>query len=174
MRALAAVTHAIARYATGLNSTVATHPLASSVLFGVSSKWCIDLIVQLTERQRGVVWAYDVRRGVTFAVFGLVYLGVTQQQIYFRLFPWLLSRMAIHAATPRALMQVCRVRAKRRLSLLPQVSTRLTTRVRAQVFLDQVVVFPLVYFPLFYGIQVSPVVCCTAVVAAYRWRVYAA
>ena len=72
------------------------------------------------------VWSYNARRGAAFAFFGVVYLGVVQQQIYYRWFPWLLSKMALRSPTGKALVQVA---------------------------LDQVGVFPLIYFPLFYAIQ---------------------
>lgn len=120
-----------------INFNVSQHPLLSSVALGTSSKWAIDLFVQYNENKNvasdrrpqeepGSAWVYDMRRGASFAAFGFIYLGVVQQQIYFRVFPALLSRMAIEAPKARALVQVA---------------------------LDQIVVFPCVYYPLFYALQ---------------------
>ena len=127
----------VSRSARQINIRVSQNPLASSVMFGTSSKWAIDLFVQRSEHETrqpdvrrqgepGGAWVYDVRRGSSFAAFGFVYLGVVQQQIYFRVFPWLLSRVALEAPKVRALTQVA---------------------------IDQLVVFPFVYYPIFYGFQ---------------------
>ena len=102
-----------------LNGAVARQPLASAILFGTSSKLTVDLIVQRAEHQQKLrhqqqerhqqqqpQWVYDVRRGAAFAIFGLVYLGIAQHQIYARAFPWALSKMAIESRAHRALAQV--------------------------------------------------------------------
>jgi len=120
-----------------INFHVKQYPFLSSVALGTSSKWAIDLFVQYNENKNDAsdgrhqeeidsAWVYDIRRGASFAAFGFVYLGVVQQQIYFRVFPALLSRMAIEAPKARALVQVA---------------------------LDQLVVFPCVYYPIFYALQ---------------------
>ena len=123
------------------NAKVQHHPLASSIFFGVTSKWSIDLIVQRSEHEMKLKggercnWQYDERRGASLALFGAAYLGVTQQQIYGRAFPCILARLAIEAPIARVMLQF---------------------------FLDQLFVFPVVYFPLFYGIQgaVNPSTSC--------------
>lgn len=141
-----------------LHSVVRARPLVSSAVFGVSSKLCIDLIVQRSEQRlqqpsaawradanhhgqstalaqaEPIVaplllrqdWSYDWRRGLSFALFGLVYLGVTQQLIYSRAFPAVLSKLGVQSRIWRAVTQVS---------------------------MDQLIVFPAVYFPLFYGLQ---------------------
>jgi hypothetical protein len=115
--------NALLRQARHLDGVVTSHPVTSSVFFGTTTKASIDYIVQRSEGDDdGNTWTYDARRGASFALFGFLYLGVTQQQIYARAFPWVLSRMAIKGRALRALVQV--------------------------VF-DQAVVFPVVYFPMF-------------------------
>jgi len=146
-----------------IDNAVISHSLASSILLGTSSKLLIDFIVQRSERtsqstppllkpprqsqpqqpmgEQPMIaqqlppleesggqgeWEYDVRRGASFALFGLLYLGVAQQQIYGRVFPWVLSKLGVQARGSRAL---------------------------TQVLLDQTLVFPFVYYPMFYGIQ---------------------
>ena len=111
----------------------------------------IDCIVQYTEETGSGAFKYDRHRGLSFALFGALYLGVCQVaaslpctnnltplitrvfslfilqwSIYGRIFPWVCRKLVPHS--PAAAMSL-------------------------QVVLDQIVVFPAVYFPLFYGIQ---------------------
>lgn len=116
-----------------LNARVQQHPLASSLFFGITTKWSIDLIVQRSEYElkrntqcSDLIWCYDRKRGASFAFFGALYLGVCQHQIYGKYFPFILSALSAKTPTTRAFVQVC---------------------------LDQFVVFPAVYFPLFYAIR---------------------
>lgn len=112
------------------NALVKSYPLQAAVTFGMSSKLIIDAVVQRSEQlwdpSSTGVWQYDTRRGISFAAFGAIYLGFCQHAIYSRMFPSILSALAIQSTPARALTQLT---------------------------LDQLVVFPVIYFPLYYGIQ---------------------
>jgi len=52
--------------------------MASAVALGTSSKLVIDYMVQRKENNEGSLLEYDRHRGLSFALFGALYLGVCQ------------------------------------------------------------------------------------------------
>lgn len=117
----------IAHKLTSLNSYVARHPLTSAIALGSTTKITIDFLVQRNEAHTSIeAWSYDKHRGLAFGLFGALYLGVCQWQIYCRLFPAICAAVCPGSVVAKSVLQVV---------------------------LDQVVVFPAIYFPLFYGIQ---------------------
>lgn len=124
-----------------LNSQVTKRPLLSSVLIGSSSKFTVDTMVQLGEIRSFEGQAFSWTRTATFTSFGALYLGACQWSIYGRVFPWICRPLQSHLAKSATM-----------------------------VALDQLVVFPAVYFPLFYSLQawLDPELCIADGIE--RWR----
>jgi len=113
-----------------------TVPIRYPFMFGMSLSTVktstSDLLVQTTLEQREKI---DWRRNLAFASFGMFYLGGVQYMIYVPLF----SRMFPQAASFAAKS----IKEKMK-------DFRGMRNVGAQVFLDQCVHHPLMYFPAFY------------------------
>lgn len=115
-----------------VKSIPAKYPLAFGIVFSGFKTSFSDLLVQkLIERRENVDW----RRNMAFATFGFVYLGGVQYAIYVSLFSRLFPNAASFATKPLA--QKIR-------------DTKGILAMVAQVFLDQCVHHPLMYFPAFY------------------------
>jgi predicted amino acid-binding ACT domain protein len=111
-------------------------PLKYPMAFGAGLS-CVktsgsDLLVQKVVEQRDEI---DWKRNIAFGSFGLCYLGVVQYSIYVTLF----GRMFPNAASFAAKSIRDKVHDVRGMATLG-----------AQVFLDQCVHHPLLYFPVFY------------------------
>eukprot|EP00658_Telonema_sp_P-2_P036684 TRINITY_DN26484_c0_g1_i1.p2 TRINITY_DN26484_c0_g1~~TRINITY_DN26484_c0_g1_i1.p2 ORF type:complete len:155 (+),score=21.63 TRINITY_DN26484_c0_g1_i1:216-680(+) len=102
----------------------------------------MDAMVQVCELQAGVTTELNLNRSATFTMFGVLYLGVCQWAIYGNLFPF-----------------ICR-------PLQSAVSKSLV-----QVVMDQLVVFPFVYFPLFYTLQAWNQPAMHLADGLHKWRV---
>lgn len=101
------------------------------VLSGIKTSFS-DLLVQKVVEQKEYI---DWKRNAAFATFGFIYLGGVQYAIYVPLFGRLFPGAAAFAAK----------------SLRDKLKdTRGMFNVAAQVFLDQCVHHPLMYFPAFY------------------------
>jgi len=109
------------------------HPLAFGV--GVSTvKTCAsDLLVQVVVEQREEI---DWKRNAAFATFGCFYLGGVQYALYVPVFGRIFPNAAKFAAKP--------IREKVK-------DVKGLGALCGQVFLDQFVHHPLLYFPVFYG-----------------------
>lgn len=108
-------------------------PLKYPMAFGAGLS-CVktsgsDLLVQKVVEQRDEV---DWKRNIAFGTFGLVYLGGVQYAIYVNLF----GRMFPQAASFAAKSLAEKIKDVRGIAALG-----------AQVFLDQFVHHPLLYFP---------------------------
>jgi predicted amino acid-binding ACT domain protein len=108
------------------------YPLAFGVVFSGIKTSCSDLLVQkVVERREEIDW----KRNGAFAAFGFIYLGGVQYALYVPIFGRLFPGAAAFAAKsiPDKLRDV-----------------RGMFQLVAQVFLDQCVHHPLLYFPVFY------------------------
>jgi len=121
----------ITRYLSAFRS----RPLAFAVFISSTKTFAADLIVQTTIEDRTLVHdpekpqkrTIDWRRSAFFAAFGACYLGGVQYAIYTKLMPWLF-RSNIKATC-----------------IWGRVSS-----VTGQVFFDQFLHVPLLFFPCFY------------------------
>eukprot|EP00590_Aulacoseira_subarctica_P006161 CAMPEP_0172420532 /NCGR_PEP_ID=MMETSP1064-20121228/6896_1 /TAXON_ID=202472 /ORGANISM="Aulacoseira subarctica , Strain CCAP 1002/5" /LENGTH=409 /DNA_ID=CAMNT_0013160537 /DNA_START=220 /DNA_END=1446 /DNA_ORIENTATION=+ len=115
-----------------LKSVPIEYPLAFGVVISTAKTSFSDLLVQkVVERRENIDW----KRNAAFATFGFFYLGGVQYMIYVPLFGRLFPNAAAFAAKP------IREKIKDIRGLRDLVS---------QVFLDQCVHHPLLYFPAFY------------------------
>ena len=109
------------------------HPLAFGVVISTFKTSASDLLVQtVVEGKKEIDW----KRNAAFATFGCFYLGGVQYAIYVPLFGRLFPNAASFAAKP--------IREKIK-------DVKGLTALCGQVFLDQFVHHPLLYFPVFYG-----------------------
>jgi len=110
----------------------AKYPLAFGVAFSGCKTSFSDLLVQkVVERRETIDW----KRNSAFAMFGFFYLGGVQYSIYVPLFSRMFPNAASFATKPLA----------QKLKDLPGIAAML-----AQVFIDQCIHHPLMYFPAFY------------------------
>jgi len=115
-----------------VTSVPAKYPFAFGVIFSGFKTSFSDLLVQkVVERREEVDW----KRNAAFAAFGFFYLGGVQYAIYVPFFSRLFPGAASFAAKP--------IREKIK-------DARGIFNLGAQVFLDQCVHHPLMYFPAFY------------------------
>jgi hypothetical protein len=115
-----------------VKSVPSEHPFAFGVLISGFKTSLSDLLVQkVVERREQIDW----KRNAAFASFGFVYLGGVQYMIYVPLFGRLFPRTAAFVAKP------FREKVKDTKGILGTL---------AQVFLDQAVHHPFMYFPAFY------------------------
>jgi len=115
-----------------IGSIPTEHPFAFGVVLSGFKTSFSDLLVQKVVEQREKV---DWKRNAAFATFGFIYLGGVQYAIYVPIFGRMFPGAAAFAAKsiPDKLKDV-----------------RGMFNVSAQVFLDQCVHHPLMYFPAFY------------------------
>ena len=108
------------------------HPFAFGVIIsGIKTSFSDLLVQKVVERKEQIDW----KRNAAFASFGFVYLGGVQYMIYVPFFGRLFPRTAAFVAKP----------------FLEKVKdTRGILGTLAQVFLDQAVHHPFMYFPAFY------------------------
>ena len=108
------------------------YPFAFGVVISGCKTSCSDLLVQkVVERKEKVDW----RRNLAFASFGFIYLGGVQYMLYVPIFGRLFPGTAKFIAKPLA----------QKLK-----DTKGLFGTFAQVFIDQCVHHPLMYFPAFY------------------------
>lgn len=110
----------------------AKYPFAFGIFISTIKTSFSDLLVQKVVEQREQV---DWKRNAAFASFGFFYLGGVQYMIYVPLFSRLFPGAASFAAKP----------LREKLN-----DTRGIFNVAAQVFIDQCIHHPLMYFPAFY------------------------
>jgi hypothetical protein len=109
------------------------HPLAFGVGISTVKTSASDLLVQVVvEKKQEIDW----KRNAAFATFGCFYLGGVQYAIYVPLFGRLFPNAAAFAAKP--------IREK-------ITDVKGIAALCGQVFLDQFIHHPLLYFPVFYG-----------------------
>lgn len=111
------------------------HPLAFGVGISTFKTSASDLLVQVVVEQKKAN-EIDWKRNAAFATFGCFYLGGVQYMIYVPLFGRLFPNAAKFAAKP--------IREKVR-------DAKGMAALCGQVFLDQFVHHPLLYFPVFYA-----------------------
>ena len=118
-----------------LKHVVNHHPFKFGCVFSMFKTSFSDWLVQTQVEKRERI---DWKRNSTFALFGLGYLGGVQYAIYVPLFQRLFPGAAAYAAAP----------------LAQKVKDVAGTRnMLAQVFLDQFVHHPFMYFPAFYCLK---------------------
>jgi predicted amino acid-binding ACT domain protein len=115
-----------------LKSIPIQYPLSFGAGLSCAKTSGSDLLVQKVVEQRDEV---DWKRNIAFGTFGLVYLGGVQYVLYVNVFQRLFPRAASFAAKPIA-------------EKLKDVKG--LAALGGQVFLDQCVHHPLLYFPVFY------------------------
>lgn len=101
---------------------------------GIKTSLCDLMVQKVVEKREEIDW----RRNGAFAAFGFCYLGGVQYSLYVPIFSRLFPNAASFAAKP----------VSEKLRDLPGIRTLF-----AQVFLDQCVHHPLLYFPVFYMIK---------------------
>lgn len=112
-----------------------TYPFTFGAGFSCVKTAFSDWLVQSQiERRERIDW----KRNATFATFGLFYLGGVQYTIYVPIFTRLFPNAAKFAAAP--------ISAKLK-------DAQGMRHLFAQVFIDQFVHHPLMYFPVFYGLK---------------------
>lgn len=111
------------------------HPLAFGVVISTFKTSASDLLVQTVVEQKKVS-EIDWKRNAAFASFGCFYLGGVQYALYVPIFGRIFPNAAKFAAKP--------IREKVK-------DVKGIAAVCGQVFLDQFVHHPLMYFPVFYG-----------------------
>ena len=109
------------------------HPLAFGVGISTIKTSASDLLVQKVVEQKEQI---DWKRNAAFATFGCFYLGGVQYALYVPIFGRLFPNAASFAAKP----------LKQKIKDIPGMIA-----LCGQVFLDQFVHHPLLYFPVFYG-----------------------
>mmetsp|Transcript_18170 Transcript_18170/g.27504 ORF Transcript_18170/g.27504 Transcript_18170/m.27504 type:complete len:398 (-) Transcript_18170:216-1409(-) len=109
------------------------HPLAFGIGVSTFKTSASDLLVQVVVEQKKEI---DWKRNAAFATFGCFYLGGVQYAIYVPLFSRIFPNAAKFAAKP--------IREKVK-------DVKGIGALCGQVFLDQFVHHPLLYFPVFYG-----------------------
>lgn len=109
------------------------HPFAFGVGISTVKTSASDLLVQVVVEQKKEI---DWKRNAAFATFGCFYLGGVQYAIYVPLFGRMFPNAAKFAAKP--------IREKIK-------DAKGIAALCGQVFLDQFVHHPLLYFPVFYG-----------------------
>lgn len=112
---------------------------SSPLLFGIGysgakTSFCDLLVQKIVEKREEIDW----KRNAAFATFGLFYLGGVQYALYVPVFGRMFPNAASFAAKP----------ISEKLKDLPGIRNLF-----AQVFLDQCVHHPLMYFPVFYMIK---------------------
>lgn len=113
------------------------HAFAFGAIFSMCKTAFSDAMVQTVVEKRS--WEqYDVKRTASFGLFGLVYLGGVQYSLYVPIFGRMFPQAAAFAAKPLR-MKVKDVEGMK--------------NVLKQVFIDQCVHHPLMYFPAFYAIR---------------------
>jgi len=115
-----------------LASIPTKHPLAFGVVISTFKTSFSDLLVQKVVEQKEEI---DWKRNAAFGAFGCIYLGGVQYAIYVPLFSRLFPNAASFAAKG--------IREKMK-------DVKGMMALGAQVFLDQCVHHPLMYFPAFY------------------------
>lgn len=116
-----------------LNRIAATHPLAFGLGISTVKTSACDLLVQVAiEKKKEIDW----RRNMFFGLFGLTYLGGFQYALYVPIFGKIFPKAAEFAAKP--------IRQKIK-------DGKGLTALFGQLFLDQAVVSPFIYFPAFYA-----------------------
>jgi len=109
------------------------HPFAFGIVISTAKTSVSDLLVQKVVQKREEI---DWKRNLAFASFGCFYLGGVQYALYVPLFGRLFPNAASFAA------KSFKEKLKDRKGIFA---------VSAQVFLDQFVHHPLLYFPVFYA-----------------------
>lgn len=122
----------MASFATRLKSIPVKYPFYFGVGLSCVKTSASDLLVQKVVEQRETI---DWRRNSAFAAFGFFYLGGVQYSIYVNLFGRMFPNAAKFAKLP--------IRDKIK-------DIKGMFQLGAQVFLDQCVHHPLMYFPAFY------------------------
>jgi hypothetical protein len=113
-------------------------PREFNVMLATFKTWAADMVVQLLEKKRGGPWKFDWRRSFAFALFGFVYVGLTQWVLYVTLLTWMFPDAMVFANSP--------------------ISMKLTDTTGqldmvGQVIVDNFVFNVLIYFPAFYIIK---------------------
>ncbi|KNC49473.1 peroxisomal membrane family protein [Thecamonas trahens ATCC 50062] len=126
-------TATISRLVQRLRSAPQEHPFGFGVVFSTAKTSAADALVQVVVEQRE---AFDWRRNLGFAAFGCLYLGGLQYAMFVpmfrRLFPY----------TDEFLAKPLRLRL---------ADTRGWKVVGQQVFVEQALINPYLYFPAFYA-----------------------
>jgi hypothetical protein len=111
-------------------------PWAFNVLVATLKTFAADLIVQLSSpKPESTRFVFDWRRSMLFTSFGCLYVGMAQWFFYISVFSRLCPDAMAFANKPFAL------------KLLDKVGQE---DLLIQVFVDQFVISPFVYFPVFY------------------------
>jgi len=118
-----------------LSQVPVKHPLAFGVGVSTVKTSASDLLVQVAVEKKDLK-SVDWSRNAAFATFGCIYLGGVQYAIYVPLFSRLFPNAARFAAKP--------IREKLN-------DSKGLLALAGQVFLDQFVHHPLMYFPAFYA-----------------------
>jgi len=110
-------------------------PWATNLLIATSKTFCADLIVQVSSRSATGARRFDWRRSLLFTTFGFLYVGMAQWFFYISLF----SRLCPEAMTFAS----------------ESLAVKLTDTVgqedlAIQVIVDQFIISPFIYFPIFY------------------------
>jgi hypothetical protein len=134
MASAAAMTVASRSVWSRVSSVPARYPFAFGVVLSGTKTSFSDLLVQKVVEQKewkDINW----KRNAAFASFGFLYLGGVQYALYVPIFGRLFPQAASFA------MKDIRAKLKDRLGLF---------QLGAQVFIDQCIHHPLMYFPCFY------------------------
>jgi len=116
-------------------------PREFNVILATFKTWCADFIVQVLESKRGGAWSFDWRRSFAFAIFGFVYVGLTQWFLYVTILTWMFPDAIYFANAPMPMK-------------LADTTGQLD--MVGQVVVDCFIFNVFFYFPAFYAIKA----CC--------------
>lgn len=113
-------------------------PREFNVILATCKTWTADAIVQFGESRRGPGWRFDWSRSLAFAVFGFLYIGITQWFLYVTVLTWLFPEAMIFANEP--------------LSMKLEDNRGMVDMV-GQIGVDNFFFEVFIYFPVFYMIK---------------------
>jgi hypothetical protein len=129
----------------GLREQITTFPQRCprefNVMLATFKTWLADMIVQFASPRPQCddhSWTFDFRRSISFAIFGCVYIGLTQWFLYVTVLTWLFPDAMIFANSP---WPVKMTDTEGQLDML------------GQVLVDNLIFNVFVYFPAFYMIK---------------------
>jgi len=116
-------------------------PREFNVILATCKTTMADAIVQFAERRRGHqwhTWKFDWRRSLSFALFGFLYIGITQWFLMVSVLTWLFPDAMVFANAPLVM------KLKDQTGMIDMAG---------QVLVDNIIFEVLLYFPVFYVLK---------------------
>jgi hypothetical protein len=118
-------------------------PREFNVILATCKTWLADITVQFLSRPQhhehsSNSWTFDIKRSAAFAIFGFLYIGLTQWFLYVTVLTWLFPDALIFANAPWA---------------MKMADTEGQLDMLGQIIVDNLIFNTLIYFPAFYMIK---------------------